>query len=175
MRRRDPLANPEMLIQRVYSYVAYRIGDGHDAEDVTSETLARALKYRASFDEQKGDPVAWLIGIARRCVAAHVAANNELAVEVPEQFAAGDLAEDAALRLELGRALATLDARERELVALRFGGDLTAKQVADLLGLRTNTVEVALHRVLRRLRAALDDGALDDVPVVDGRQHLLEY
>jgi RNA polymerase sigma-70 factor (ECF subfamily) len=51
----------------------------------------------------------------------------------------------------------TLDARDRELVALRYGADLTAKQIAELLGLRVNTVEVALHRVLRRMRTVLDD------------------
>ncbi|MGD0714498.1 MAG: hypothetical protein ABSB24_09975 [Gaiellaceae bacterium] len=32
---RDPLAHPEPLIRRVYAYVAYRIGDGADGEDVT--------------------------------------------------------------------------------------------------------------------------------------------
>ena len=50
----------------MYAYVAYRIGDGPDAEDVTSEAFARALRYRESFDESKGDAVSWMIGIARR-------------------------------------------------------------------------------------------------------------
>ena len=57
MRQRDPLANPRPLIRRVYSYVAYRIGDGPDAEDVTSEVFERALRYRASYDESRGQPV----------------------------------------------------------------------------------------------------------------------
>ena len=65
---RDPLANPEPLIRRVYSYVAYRLGDGPEAEDVTSETFERALRYRRSYDESRGQPVPWLLGIARRCV-----------------------------------------------------------------------------------------------------------
>src|SRR5438046_1244825 len=67
MRRRDPLADPAPLIRRVYSYVAYRIGDGPDAEDVTSEVFERALKYRASYDGSRGKPLPWLLGIARRC------------------------------------------------------------------------------------------------------------
>src|SRR5436190_13199498 len=37
----DPLADPEPLIRRIYAYVAYRIGDGPDAEDVTSATIER--------------------------------------------------------------------------------------------------------------------------------------
>ena len=46
---RDVLADPRPLIERVYGYVAYRIGDGPDAEDVTSETFERALRYRDSY------------------------------------------------------------------------------------------------------------------------------
>ena len=56
MFRRDPLANPEPLIRRVYSYVAYRVGDGPDAEDLTSETFERALRYRKSYDPGKASP-----------------------------------------------------------------------------------------------------------------------
>ena len=66
---RDPLADPEPLIRRVYAYVAYRIGGGPDAEDVTSEVFERALRYRDGYDPSKGDPAAWLIGIARRRLA----------------------------------------------------------------------------------------------------------
>ena len=156
MLRRDPLADPERLIRRVYSYVAYRIGDGPDAEDVTSEAFARALRYRDSFDEQKGDPTAWMIGIARRCIAAHFGEGAEIVAQPPEQQAPGDLAEDSVRRIELRQAMATLEERDRELIALRYGADMSAKQIANVLGLRVNTVEVALHRVLRRLRSVLD-------------------
>ena len=156
MLRRDPFTDPEPLIRRVYAYVAYRIGDGPDAEDVTSEAFARALRYRESFDESKGDAVAWMIGIARRCIAAHFAEREATVAETPDAPAPGNLADDALRRLELARAMATLPERDRELVALRYGADLTAKQIAELLGLRVNTVEVSLHRVLRRLRVALE-------------------
>jgi len=46
---------------------------------------------------------------------------------------------------------------ERDLVALRFGADMTARQIADILGMQTNAVEVALHRALGRLRDALGE------------------
>ena len=46
----DPFANVELLTKRVYAYVAYRIGPGAEAEDVTSATFERALRYRESFD-----------------------------------------------------------------------------------------------------------------------------
>ena len=66
--RIDPLARPEPLIRRVYAYAAYRLGDGPDAEDATSDTFERALRYRHRYDRSKGEPIAWLLGIARRAV-----------------------------------------------------------------------------------------------------------
>ena len=162
LRRADPLADPDPLIRRVYAYVAYRIGDGPDAEDVTGETFTQAVRYRTRYDPNRGEPLAWLIGIARRCIAAHLAGRAESGGEPPEVEAPGNLADDALRRIELARAFAVLDERERELVALRYGADLTARQIAELLGLRTNTVEVALHRALTRLRLTL-------VPTSEGR------
>ena len=152
---RDPLADVQPLIHRVYAYVAYRIGDGPDAEDVTSETFARALRYRSSFDAGRGEPAAWLIGIAQRCLADASLRSEATAGDLPE--AAGPGPEDATvLRLELHDAVSRLDERDRELVALRYGADLTARQIAALLDLKTNAVEVALHRALRRLRLYLE-------------------
>jgi RNA polymerase sigma-70 factor (ECF subfamily) len=151
----DPLGDPRPLIRRVYAYAAYRIGDGPDAEDVTSETFERALRYRDSFDPRRGDPAAWLIGIARRCIADAAMQRRETAMaELPERLVEGH--SDASLRgLDLAAAVARLDEREREFVALRYGGDLTARQIGELLDLKTNAVEVALHRALAKLRREL--------------------
>jgi len=157
---RDPLADPRPLIRSVYAYVAYRIGDGHDAEDVTSETFARALRYRESFDPERGEPIGWLIGIARRCIADHALTRPTQELDESVDVAApGDLAEDSVQRLTARAAVALLDEAGRELVALRFGADLTASQIAQLTGKSTHAVEVALGRTLDRLRRALAEPA----------------
>ena len=67
----DPLAQPEQAIRRLYGYVAYRIGPGPDAEDVVSETVERALRYRDSYDDRKGSNAAWLATIASHVIARH--------------------------------------------------------------------------------------------------------
>src|SRR6266487_154332 len=149
---RDPLANPEPLIRRVYAYCAYRLGDGAEAEDATSDTFERALRYRSSFDSRRGTPAAWLVGIARRAVDELLVRRLTTLEELPEQEAPDH---DPTIRLDLAHAVAQLDDRDRELVALRYGADMTARQIAEMLGLRTNAVEVALHRALNRLRAEL--------------------
>jgi RNA polymerase sigma-70 factor (ECF subfamily) len=169
---RDPFGNPEPLIRRVYAYVAYRIGDGPDAEDITSETFERALRYRQSFDAGKGEPVAWLIGIARR----RLEERRELAVrdaDPPDIAAPGDLEEEAVQRLTLRAALAELGKRDREIIALRYGADLTARQIGSILDMRTNAVEVALHRALERLRPRLQPDESERPPTSElGRAKL---
>jgi RNA polymerase sigma factor (sigma-70 family) len=153
---RDPFADPQPLIRRVYAYVAYRIGDGPDAEDVTSATFERALRYRDRFDSRKGDAAAWMIGIARRQITDHFGERPPALGEPPERFAAGDLEGDAATRIDLRRAVVRLGDRERELIGLRYGADLTARQIGEVLGMQTNAVEVALHRALQELRRLLE-------------------
>ena len=160
MIRRDPLADPEPLIKKVYAYVAYRMGDGAEAEDATSATFERAIRYRASFDSAKGDPIAWLFGIARRCVSEALVERSLAAGELPELEHPGDMAGETLERMELRSALDQLDVRERELLALRYGSDLSSRQIAELLDATPGSVDVALHRARQRLRVVLEGGQL---------------
>ena len=156
MRRRiDPLADPHELLERTYAYVAYRLGDGPDAEDVTGEAFARALRYRDTFDADRGRPIDWMIGIARRCVQDAQAGRLAGPAEATDPPAMRDLETDAIRRIELAEAVGQLSPRDRELVALRYGADLKAKDIAEQVGMSTNAVEVALHRALARLRELL--------------------
>ena len=119
MLRRDPLANPKPLIRRIYRYVSYRVGEGAEAEDITSEVLTRSALSREATT-LPGDPAAWLIGIAQRCIAG---ASRPLVLdpEGAEKPALGRMDEEVQQRLTLKAALATLGDRDQELLALRFG------------------------------------------------------
>jgi RNA polymerase sigma-70 factor (ECF subfamily) len=153
---RDPLDEPEPLIRQVYAYAAYRLGDGPDAEDVTSDVFERAIRYRKSYDRSKGEPLGWLLGIARRCVDTTLAARPRDRAETEEIADTRSMEDDSVRRLALSAALAQLSDRDRELVALRYGAELTAAQIAEVMDMQTNAVEVALHRALRRLRQLLE-------------------
>jgi len=152
---RDPLARPDELIRRIYSYVAYRIGPGSDAEDVTSETMLRAVRYRSSYDPKRGKPLSWLIGIAR--TVEHHSARPRTTVEAHDPASTEDLAHEVTERLTVVDAVTRLDPKDRELVALRYGADLSTRQIAELLESTPNAVDVALHRCRARLRAELDE------------------
>lgn len=155
--RHDPFASPE-LVRRVYSYVAYRIGPGQDAEDVTSTVFERAIRFRSRYDPRRGTPLVWLLAIARRAVADHRRPVHAQLSEPMEPAAPGDLAEDSVRRLTVEAAVARLAARDRDLIAMRYGADMSARDIATVLGVKTNAVEVALHRALGRLREDMRGG-----------------
>jgi RNA polymerase sigma-70 factor (ECF subfamily) len=161
---RDPLAHAEPLIRRVYAYVAYRIGDGPDAEDVTSETFERAVRYRRSYDRTKGEPIEWLIGIARRVIAGRSGVREIPMDELPETPDPNTIENRVVSALVLTSAVARLDERDRELIALRYGADLSIREMSELLGIRTNTLEVALHRARNRLATKLEAASNEDLP-----------
>jgi RNA polymerase sigma-70 factor, ECF subfamily len=150
----DPLASPEPLIRRVYAYVAYRLGDGPDAEDVVAAAFERAVRYRHTYDRKRGEPIAWLVGIAKHCMNDALAAEGKrpLAGITPPESGF----EEAALeRMTLRAAIARLGERDQELLALRYGADLSTKAIGELVGARANSVDVALHRAHARLRREL--------------------
>lgn len=155
MMGRDPLSEPEPLIRSVYAYVAYRIGPGPDAEDVTSDVFERAVRYTSSYDPGKGQPVAWLLGIARRCLDQRFAAPVDLPLDTSRDASVDDAEEQIVRRLTLAEAATQLSERDRELLALYYAG-LGAAEIAKLMGVRRNLIDVALHRALARLRSVLE-------------------
>ena len=120
----------------------------------------RALRYRDSFDPKRGTPASWLVGIARRCIDDHLRAQGiERPTEDDEIFdtpATQSMDDAIAVRLDLAAAVAALGPRDRELIALRYGADLKTKDIARLVGRSTNSIDVALHRALERLRQLME-------------------
>jgi RNA polymerase sigma-70 factor, ECF subfamily len=169
MAARDPFADPETLLRRVYAYVAYRVRDRSQAEDVTSETFERALRYRDRYDPQRGEPIAWLLGIARNCVYDHQLRPRVEEPRKPEPSRAG-VAEEVVSRLALAQALAALSSDDRELLGLRYGADLRVREIASLLDRGTNAVEVALSRARSRLAAALQRDEAETQAGLEGHE-----
>jgi len=168
----DPLARPDRLITRVYAYAAYRLGDGPDAEDVTSEVFERALRYRENYDPNKGQAISWLLGIARRCVDVALSGRRPVAAELSDMAGADDIEGETLRRLTLSGALLQLTERDQELIALRYGADLTARQIAEIIGATTNAVEVRLHRALNQLRALLAEPAGEGSGLGEGSEQV---
>jgi len=143
----------------VYGFLAYRLGSRPDAEDLTQQTFERALRAWARFDPAKASPKTWLLAIARNLLIDHHRysavrpedpADDEV-LEAHSDHNAGP-APDLGLSPALASGLAALSDRDREVVGLRYGGDLTGPEIADELGLTLANVQQILSRSLRRLR-----------------------
>ena len=146
-------------LPRIYNYFRYRVGDGPDAEDLTAITLEKAWRHRARFRRDLGAFTTWLYAIARNVAVDHWRRRRETApLEDAEPLDSGDTPEDAAARRSdferLGRLLALLPEREREVLSLKYGADMTNRAIAKLTGLSESNVGTILHRTIRQLRAA---------------------
>jgi RNA polymerase sigma factor (sigma-70 family) len=142
---------------RVYGYVASLLRDRSAAEDVTAQAFERAYRKRRSFKPSRGTREAWLFGIARNAAldelrrrkrhAAMAADPEDIWSETPEDHA------ELALRRETVRAaLGSLDARERDLVSLKFSAGLSNGEIASVLGMSESNAGTKLHRTIEKLR-----------------------
>ena len=153
-------------VREVYGFFAYRLGGRQPAEDLTQVTFMKALRAWDRYDPLRSAPLTWLLAIARNVLIDHYRADHS----GREEPLAGDAALDAAMgsapgpdaRLgvspELERALTVLSDRDREVIALRYGADLTGPEIAALLGLSLANVQQIVSRSLRKLRAELGGG-----------------
>jgi RNA polymerase sigma-70 factor, ECF subfamily len=147
----------------VYAYAAGLLRDRAAAEDVTALAFERAYRKRRRFNPQRGSRRAWLFGIARNAALDELRRRRrsaELAREPPDPAArVEDRAEVALRRAALRQAIAALDARERELVALKFFAGLTNPEIARVIGVSETNAGTRLHRVVEKLRRACDEAA----------------
>jgi RNA polymerase sigma factor (sigma-70 family) len=146
-------------VWHVYGFFGYRVNSRHEAEDLTQLTFERALRAWKRFDSSRASPLTWLLAIARNLLIDHFRRSGPVPVDplddLPELVGS---VEDPGVGLapDLERALKGLGDRDREIIALRYGGDLTGPEIAELTGLTLANVQQILSRSLRRLRAELE-------------------
>ncbi|MDQ3678079.1 MAG: sigma-70 family RNA polymerase sigma factor [Actinomycetota bacterium] len=174
MPARDFSAVYDEHVWRVYGFFAYRMRNRADAEDLTQQTFERALRAWARYDPARAGVATWLLVIARNLLVDHLRADRgsrqEPLDELDEAHRAltdpGDQP-DLGLDHDLERALASLGPREREIIALRFGGELSGPEIAEIMSLSLANVQQILSRSLRRMRVVIEEGepaTADDDP-----------
>lgn len=147
-------------VWRVYGFFAYRLESRLDAEDLTQQTFERALRAWERFDPERAAPGTWLIAIARNLLIDHFRRDRS-ALERP--LGANDptgvvyIDPDLGLDPDLAAALEGFEQREREVIALRFGADLSGREIADQLEISVANAQQILSRSLRRLRNLLEE------------------
>lgn len=152
-------------VWNVFGFFAYRVASRSDAEDLTQQTFERALRAWSRFDPERAPLGVWLTSIARNLLVDHYRRNGaaprqEPLDSVPEERLGSETPQpDLGIDPALAEALATLSPRDREIVALRFGADLTGPEIASATGLTLANVQQILSRSLRKLRVKLEQPA----------------
>lgn len=139
----------------VHAYAMTLLRDRAAAEDVTMAAFERAFRGRSRFDRRRGTERAWLFAIARNAALDELRRRRRQAPLLAEP--SGDDpadGEDPLRRAAVRAALAQLDPRDRELVALKFLAGLSNAEIGDVLGLSTANAGTRLHRVVTKLREA---------------------
>lgn len=153
----------EQHMAELHAFFAYRVGSRAEAEDLTQETLERAFRAWARYDPARASERTWLLAIARNLLIDHFRASvsrHTQALDDEPGVAAAHVEPDLGIDADLAAALGRLQDRDREIIALRFGGDLTGPEIAALTGLSLANVQQILSRSLRRLRADLEGRAV---------------
>ena len=145
-------------LPRVLNYFRYRLGPTADVEDLTARTFEKAWRARHRYRRDLAGFSTWLLTIARNVATDHLRARQR---HDPLDAAAGvpspdHTPEQHALRQSdadrLAALLATLEPRQRELIAMKYGADMTNRAIAHATGLSESNVGTILHRAVETLR-----------------------
>ncbi len=158
--QRDPRQFAELYeanFERVYAYVAARVRDRSEAQDVTSDVFHQALANLARF-EWRGIPfAAWLYRIAANAIADRAErAGRERPLEDTEPAASVDL-EETELRAKVFRMVGDLPPEQSTVIEMRFAGGASVREVAKHLGRSEGAVKQLQYRGLQTLRDRLGE------------------
>jgi RNA polymerase sigma-70 factor, ECF subfamily len=151
-------------VDAIYGYLYRRVGRS-SAEELTSETFARAFDGRERFTGAEALP--WLYGIASNLIRHHVRAERrQLAAygRVASRDAGGQMDDDVEGRMDaaamvpaLAEALKRLRLDERDVLLMHAWQGLSYRDIADALGIATGTVGSRLTRARATVREVLHE------------------
>src|SRR6266550_1277629 len=155
----------ERYFDRIYNYVYARLGRAEDAEDLAIDTMTRGLTRLDLFQDQGVAFSSWIYRIAHNATIDHYRRHGRVTLVPLENAILPQTADPSELALEqlsnedLRAALRDLTEEQQQVLILRFFQDLTAGQVADIMGKSVGAVQALQHRALGSLERALQGRA----------------
>ena len=148
----------------IFRYLYYRTGDGHTADDLTSEVFLRMIRSLGSYRRQEVAFLAWLFQIAHNLLTDHyrkMSYRNHLQLEdqqIVMQDSSSQPSSDAGLNsLALRQALERLNEEQRDVIIMRFVTGMPIAEVAQALNKSEDAVKGLQRRGLAALRDVLSD------------------
>jgi RNA polymerase sigma-70 factor (ECF subfamily) len=156
----------KMCYGDIYDYVARRVGNRSDAEDLTMQVFAKGFKAVGSYEERGLSVRAWLYRIAHNAVVDHFRLQRPTADldDVPEIPAEGDILSEISRQEELRElylTIAGLPPAQAEVLILRFIEDRSVAETAGILDKKEVTVRALQFKGVKSLRHRLAAGEAD--------------
>ncbi len=158
-------------LRDVYSYSSYRVGNHHDAEDLTEQTFLQAYRhFERAKRESDGRPLRpWLIRIAHNLAAnlyrdrsRKPASPIEDTDSISTPRTTEEIVEGREELTEVLSAVGALPEDRREALIMRFALGMDNREIARALGRSDGATKVLIHRAIRQLQGRLKDGESTD-------------
>jgi RNA polymerase sigma-70 factor (ECF subfamily) len=155
-------------LRDVYSYSYYRVGNHHDAEDLTEQTFLQAYRhFERAQRESAGRPLRpWLIRIAHNLAANYYRdrsrrpqTNLDDAAILIAPMATEQVVEEREEVKEVLEGVSKLPEDRREALIMRFALGMDNREIARSMGRSEGATKVLLHRAIKQLEQRLaEDG-----------------
>lgn len=153
----------DLLLDRVYRFVYFRIGNKEETEDLTQVIFFKIWQNLVKYQQRDGVPFeAWVFRIARNQLADYYRVKkitipiDEIEIEdtkpSPEQIADNVLNKDRVLK-----GLKKLNDSYREIIIMKFIEDLSNKEISKILKKQESYVRVLQNRALKALRKVIEN------------------
>lgn len=152
----------DQYFKQIYRYILLKIGDQHEAEDMTQQVFLKALKAIGSFEWKEDVPFsAWLYRIAHNQTVDYLRRKSRRPIGSLDgavlytEAGAEKLQDEVEVRLELDRLVAAMEKLtplQRDVIALRFTSELPIADVSRIMGKSEGAVKALQHSAIQALR-----------------------
>jgi RNA polymerase sigma-70 factor (ECF subfamily) len=147
----------EPLLPQAGGYALSLLRNRHDAEDAVQTAALRGLEHLASFDEARPFK-GWWFAILRNCCTDILRRSRRVRLkEMNAEIAASPIEAEAPDWDSLDRAIEALAEHHREIVRLRYFGELSYREIAEALAIPPGTVMSRLHLARKALAARFQE------------------
>lgn len=154
----------DRYVGRIYSYIYYRTGNQHDAEDLTARVFFRAMRHIEHYKDRGLPLSAWLYRIAHNLVANwHRDNSRKKEISLDEIILvrhSGELPEAVLIDNEekesLLRIIHRLPSDRQQLIILKFVEHMSNAEIGQVMGKSEGAVKSLYHRTLLSLRGDFD-------------------
>lgn len=147
----------ETYIDKIYRFVYFKTHHKETAEDLVSQTFFKALQGVKDFDSSKGKFSSWLYCIAKNCVIDYYRIKkSEVDIyDIWDLADKQDIRRDSEFKDRLEQTekyLKNLPGEQRDIILMRVWGDMSYKEIAEIIGKSEDNCKMIFSRAINKLR-----------------------